>query len=232
MPRLAPGYTGPVNTAPSPADRKRLGLLLVPFALTTVVNTAGIALAPALLVKAPLLLVALSPLGRHLLMASPSIDLLPFLAVAAPRMFFVDPFMYVLGRDFGELAVEALSERLGPSGGAMLRRLDGAMRKMSWLLVLLWPDPLVCTLAGVSRLRPSLFVALNLLGTFGMLALVRVSSHALSGPVGWLRSVLENNTLAATTVSVAVVLGAVALRFAGHQGKQEQADLQKSPGDS
>lgn len=222
MPRPEPGYTAPVTAEPSPVDRRRLALLLVPFFVSAVVSTVGVALAPALLVKTPLLLVGLSPLWRHLLLASPSVDTLPFFAVGLPRMFAVDPFMYVLGRDFGDVAIEALVARLGAE--KMIRRLDRAARRASWLLVLLWPDPLVCTLAGASRLNPVAFVILNLLGTVGALALARVSGEALAGPVGWLRTFLENNTLATTTISVAVVLLVTGLRVVARRLRGAPAD--------
>lgn len=209
-------------------DRRRLGLLLVPFALSALASTLGVALAPSLLVHAPIALVALSPLGRHLLLASPQIDAATFFAVALPRMFVVDPFMYLLGRDFGELALQELVARLG-GAGRTVAWLDRAARRASWLLVLLWPDPLVCTLAGVSRLRPALFVVLNLLGTVGALALVRLSNQVLAGPVGRLQAFLVGNTLSATVVSVLVVLAAGGLRWAARKTKVEGTDPEPGP---
>ncbi len=205
---------------PPSVDRRRLALLLVPFALSALASTLGTALAPSLLVHAPLSLVALSPLGRHLLLASPQVEALPFFAVALPRMFAVDPFMYLLGRDYGELALEELIARIGGAGRAV-RWLDRAARRASWLLVLLWPDPLVCTLAGASRLNPALFVVLNLVGTVGALALVRFSGDALAGPLGWFRDFLANNTLTATAVSALVVLVAAGLRWAARRPPEE-----------
>jgi membrane protein DedA with SNARE-associated domain len=202
-------------------DRRRLALLLLPFALSALASTLGVALAPMLLVHAPLGLVALSPLGRHLLLASPHIDTWLLFAVALPRMFIVDPFMYVLGRDYGEIAMREVVDRLG-GAGRWVRWLDRIARKASWLLVLLWADPLVCTLAGASRLDPRAFVALNLAGTLGALALVKASNEALAGPVGWVQRVLTDHTLTATLVSVLVVAVAVGLRWAARRPAEER----------
>lgn len=209
--------------APS-IDRRRLALLLLPFAFSAVAGTIGVALAPTLLVHAPVALVALSPLGRHLLLASPQIDTVTFFAVALPRMFVVDPFMYVLGRDYGDLALRELVARLG-GAGKLVAWLDRVARKASWVLVLIWSDPLVCTLAGVSRLRPALFVSLNLVGTVATLTLIRLSNHALARPVGWIRAFLENNTLSATVISIFVVIVAGVLRWAARR-KESTPDEQ------
>ncbi|MCS6899654.1 MAG: hypothetical protein RMJ98_08130 [Myxococcales bacterium] len=206
---------------PPSIDRRRLALLLIPFALSALAGMLGTALAPSLLIHAPLVLVALSPLGRHLLLASPQIEALPFFAVAVPRMFAVDPFMYLLGRDYGELALAELTARLGGAGRVVLW-LDRAARRGSWLLVLLWPDPLVCTLAGVSRLHPVLFVVLNLVGTVGALTLVRLSGDALAGPLGWVRNFLADNMLTTTAVSALVVLVVASLRWAAQRTPGEE----------
>lgn len=197
---------------PRPIDRRRLSLLLAPIVALTAANTVGTALAPALLVKAPLALVALSPLGRHLVLASSSLDPALFFAVAGARMFVGDPFMYLLGREYGDQAIEAVASHLGGAGEGV-RLVDRLFRRASWLAVLLWPGPLVCALAGAARLPVGLFVSLNLAGTFLLLGSVRWFSAELAGPVGWLRALLEDNTTAATVVSVGVVAATLAARL-------------------
>ena len=59
-------------------DRRRLFLLLAPVVVLFIANVIGIAFAPMLLGRAPLVLIALSPLVRHLVLASSSVDAVPF----------------------------------------------------------------------------------------------------------------------------------------------------------
>ena len=53
-------------------DQRRLALLVVPIVVIAVASSVGDALSPTLLVDAPLLLVALVPRNRFLVLAAPS----------------------------------------------------------------------------------------------------------------------------------------------------------------
>lgn len=154
-------------------------------------------------------------------------DAVTFFAVALPRMFVIDPFMYVLGRDYGEQALQELALRLGGTG-RLITWLDRVARKASWFLVLIWSDPLVCTLAGVSRMRPTLFFSLNLIGTVGILTLIRIAGRVIAEPVGWVRAFLEDNMITATVLSVFAVIVALALRWAARRRESESEARENS----
>jgi membrane protein DedA with SNARE-associated domain len=201
-------------------DERRVGLLALPILALTGMSMLGEALAPTLLVSQPLTLIGLSPLVRHLVLAAPSIDLGPYLAVGLVRLFIGDPFMYMLGRDYGDRAIEAAVGKTGAAGEAV-RTIDRLFRRASWPLVLLWPGPLVCALAGAARMPLVPFVGLNLLGTLGMLGLARWSGGQMPGTIELIRAFFERHPYAATLTSTGLVVATLLAQMINRR-KQEK----------
>lgn len=191
-----------------PGDRKRIALLLLPLGLLVGVSMLGTALAPTLLGRSPLALLALNPTWRHILLVVPVIDLVPMMAVVVPRLVAPDPFMYVLGRDHGDQAIAALTTQMqmGEQGTAAVRRLDGFMRRWSWVGVMLWPVPVVCAMAGAARLPWPIFLTLGLAHRVAWVLLWRWAGEAIPGHLAVMRDFIDRNASAATVVSVALVL--------------------------
>jgi membrane protein DedA with SNARE-associated domain len=196
-------------TSPPPAPRlsrrRTLALLLAPIIGTTLLTLTGTVLAPALLAEHPLLLVSLNPAPRHLVLATNSVDALPFFAVALARLFFADPFYYLLGRGFGADAVAWIERRSGASG-KLLRSIEKLFARAGVVLLFIAPAGLMCVLAGAARMRPLLFVVVNLLGTIAGLLVVRASGAALAEPIETVREFVQANVIALTLASVLVVM--------------------------
>jgi membrane protein DedA with SNARE-associated domain len=169
------------------------------------------AFAPALLVHAPLVLIGASPLLRHLALASPSVELVPFVAVAMAGLFATDPLLYVVGRDYGPEALTWVEER---SSGA--RRLVGVLRRAfaraGLLVVFAFPGPIVCLLAGTARVPMRTFAAVNLLGTLVTVLLVRSIGVAFADQIEHVREFVGAHLVPLTLVSVVLVAASVALR--------------------
>lgn len=189
-----------------PKEPPRVLLYAIPIGAFTLAGTVGVAFMPYLLSRAPLLLIALSPLFRHLVLASPVVDFPSLLLVAVPRHFAPDPFMYLLGRDYGPLAVEWL-EANSPPAGKWIRALERIFAKVGPLALLLSPDLVVSTLAGAARVRFSVFVVMNLLGTIGTVVVAKWFGDALEQPihvvVGFFQAHLAVVTLASVLVFAA-----------------------------
>ncbi|MCC6216949.1 MAG: hypothetical protein IT376_18970 [Polyangiaceae bacterium] len=194
----------PAAPASAPYPGWRLALLTAPFVIQTAGHVIGTAFSPALLAEAPLALVALSPLPRHLVLAAGKLDALPYAAVGAASMLFADPFLYVLGRERGRAAIDLVTRR-APRAARLLRWFERLFRRVGPLLVALSPGPLVCTLAGMERMRPWLFVTANLAGTFFTLLGLREVGDLASGPVGFVRELVETNVTRLTVVTVVAV---------------------------
>jgi membrane protein DedA with SNARE-associated domain len=188
------------------AERRRLGLALVltPLALFFGAAMIGTALAPKLLVEKPLLLVALNPVLRHLVLAANDIPPIPFYVVALLRLLGPDPFHYLLGRLYGDAAL-AWVERRSPRAGRFVRWVEGLFERWGLLVLLVAPEGVVCLLAGAAGVHPITFVAVDVLGTLGMLALVRLFGSAFAVPIEIVVNLIQANAILLTGVSIAAV---------------------------
>ncbi len=184
--------------------RRRPGrrLLLVGACLAVVATAAviGNALAPTLLVRHPLLLLALNATTRHLVLTSTTVDLVPYVVVGLGRRLLEDPLLFLLGRWYGDDAIAWLDGKVG--GGTYLRAVQRSFHRVGWLLVALAPGGVVCVLAGVSRMRTAVFLALNVAGTLVTIALLRRFGDAFAGPIEVLLAFSVDNVVALTAVSV------------------------------
>lgn len=191
--------------------RRRLLLLLAPVVVLFSAGLIGTAFAPALLVREPMLLIAMSPLFRHLVLASGSVELLPFVAIAVARLFVTDPFLYVIGREYGPEAVEWVEAR---SGGArrIVRAVKRAFARAGLLVLFVSPGPLVCLLAGAARMPILPFVAVNLLGTAAAVLLIRSFGVAFATKLTLVREFVAANIVVLTVISVALVFASVVVK--------------------
>jgi len=191
--------------------RRKLKILLAPVILTFVATSVGVAFAPALLDRAPIALILLAPLIRHLVLVSPALDAPTFYAVGLVGFFLVDPFAYLLGREYGTAAVDWIIRHSGGARG-WIRWVDRLFRRAAPLVLVVSPGPFVNLLAGASGMGVPLWLALNIGGTLGLLILVRTFGEALAEPIGVVRAFIEANVLALTLGSVVLVAVATVLR--------------------
>ena len=131
--------------------------------LLTAASVLGSATSPLLLVKAPLLLVALAPDGRHVALVAGRTDpwLLVGLAVVRRALFSVAVFG--LGAAYGEHAVNWIEARARGLGKA-LRALERLFERVGAVLLIVAPFLSLCVLAGAARTRLLAFLPALLLG--------------------------------------------------------------------
>jgi hypothetical protein len=136
--------------------------VVLPLALLSLISVAGTLAAPALRHN-PLLLMALSPRLPFLVLAAPRVGFVSFLIVGTVRLCLADPFHFRLGRRLASS---------GASGCCLRSRLVGhrLARPASAVAVLLRPNGRHLALAGAVRLRTTVVVALDLVGTVVYLA--------------------------------------------------------------
>jgi len=135
------------------------------LAVLTVASLVGTAMSPLLLVKAPLLLVALSPDSRHVALVAGRVDPVLLMSVTVLRRSLYSIGVYGLGAAYGDLAVnwiEARARRLGKA----LRALERLFARVGAVLLLALPFLSVCVLAGASRTRLIVFLPALVLGHF------------------------------------------------------------------
>ena len=162
-------------------DRARLALLVVPNALIAVASAIGEANSPTLLVDPPLLLVALVPRNRYLVLAAPQLAFWPFFIVGMVRLTLTDPLFYLFGRNYGDAAIHWTERRVGAPGS--VRRLEQGFRRAAYPVVAIAPNNLVCVLAGASGMSIGGFLLANLGGTAARMVLIWWLGSVFSEPL-------------------------------------------------
>lgn len=188
----------PARPAPS---RRTLTLIVAPIIVIFVVGTIGNMLHPTLLVNAPLLLVAMEPRFRYMLLVAPRVDLLPFMVLVLIRRLFADPFLFALGRLYGDSGVRWMERQLQDTIG-WVRKIERGFGKAAWLFVLLWPGLVVCTLAGATGMRMGVFITLNVIGTVLTTYLCYAASDLVEGPINWINNLYSGNQKLFLIISV------------------------------
>lgn len=155
-----PGAPDPTSTWLLDSERRRIVRLCVStLAALSSISLVGVAFSLYLVNHHPLLLVAMSPLGRHLLLAAPTVDPVAFVVVVVVRRMLFYLASFHLGRALGPAGVvwiEARAARLG----VYVRWLEQLFRRASHPIVFLASGPTLSALAGASGMRPRVFVAL------------------------------------------------------------------------
>jgi membrane protein DedA with SNARE-associated domain len=181
----------------------------------------GTALAPTLVVSHPLVLIALNPVLRHLVLVSNQVEALPFFVVATLRLLGPDPFQYLLGRWYGDVALLWL-ERKSRRTGRIVRRVEHAFSRAGLVLLFLAPEGILCILAGASRIRPATFVIVDLAGTLCTLALVRLFGRRYAEGIRGVLDFIEGNILMLTALSALAVIASALWR--SRKGRADRPD--------
>ena len=175
-----------------------LGVLVALIVVFWAIGIASTAATSWLLAEHPLVLVALEPRNRNLLLATPLVDdAVPFVVLATFRRVASDPVYFALGHLYGDRAIAWVERR-----ARGVRLLERAFRRASWPLVFAFPGLLVCVFAGATGMRTRTFLALNITGTVLTVIALRLFAQQLE-PV--LEPVVEFNERNQTTITVVLV---------------------------
>lgn len=146
--RPPPHLWFPSVTPPVP-PRVRAAILGLASAVT-VASTLGTALAPLLLVKSPLGLVALSPAAHHIALAAATLPPLSLVVVATLRRTLTALAAYGLGYLYGPAALAWLEQR-SPRVARWVRFIERQYARFGVSLLLVAPVPTIAVLAGAAR---------------------------------------------------------------------------------
>jgi membrane protein DedA with SNARE-associated domain len=183
--------------------------LLAAAAALTAIGTAGAALMPTLIAYSPLLLIAVSPLPRHLVMAAPLVPIVPFVVVATLRRMLTSTVFYGLGHTYGEDGIAWVRKRY-PSLNGALDMLQKAFDFAAPLVIFVSPGWLIAALAGATRVPLWLFLPAATAGHAMWATLTYRVGEALSE---WLAPILQfvQAHVASTTLASVVLVGGYAL---------------------
>ena len=187
------------------AGRVQPTMLLGAAAAIGIANAVGVAFSPTLLTLSPLLLIALSPLGRHLVLAATVTEMAPFVLVGTLRRMLVALLGYALGRFYGDRGIAWIQKRY-PKLASLIAMLE---RVFSWappLILLVAPGPLVCALAGRAGMRLWLMVPIAAAGHTGWMIFNYKLGKAFSEWLTPVNEFVRQNMVSLTLGCIAVVV--------------------------
>lgn len=170
----------------------------------TAASLLGTALAPYLLVKSPLLLVAVSPAAHHIALAAASVEPVPLITVATLRRVLTGIGAYGLGLLYGRAALGWLDQRY-PRVARLVAWIEQLFVRWGVGLLVLAPAPTVALFAGAARSRFAWFVIALTLGHALWNTVTFYVGNSLARWTDLLTSFVGDNLLESTLVCFAAV---------------------------
>lgn len=178
--------------------------VLALLGVVTALSLVGTALAPYLLVRSPLLLVALSPAAHHVALAAASVAPVPLIVVATLRRALTGIAAYGLGYVFGAAARSYILQR-SPRLAKLLAFVDRQLRRFGLGVLVVAPLPTLALLVGAARGRFLPFVCSLLVGLALWSSATYYLGEALSRWTDVLTATLDENLLESTLICISVV---------------------------
>ena len=166
----------------SAEDRRVIRICLALLGVMATGSLVGVAFSLYLVEEAPLLLVALSPLGRHVVLAVPNADPLALLAVGVTRRLCFFTACFYLGRALGPVGLVWLESK-AQRAARWVRLLERLFQRYGAAMVLLFCGPTIATLAGIARMRAPLFAVLATLSLFFRIVILISFGEILQAPI-------------------------------------------------
>jgi membrane protein DedA with SNARE-associated domain len=154
--------------------------LSLPLVALSAGSLVGTALAPALLISHPMLVVALAPRAVFLVVAADRVDVVILLLVAAVRLMIADPFHYALGRLHGERVAEWIGQRF-PGARLVHDLLIQLLHRAGAPAIALSPTGKMLLVAGAMRMPAARVAVADIAGTVTYLVLVLGAGRTLDG---------------------------------------------------
>jgi membrane protein DedA with SNARE-associated domain len=194
----------PSRSGPSPEQWRLARRCLYVLGAFWALSTTGRAFSLYLVNHYPLVLVAMSPMGSHILLAAALAHPVALLAVATVRrlLFYVPTFF--LGRALGPLAiqwVEARAQRFG----RFVRLLERWFAKAPRLVVLAAAGPTVSALAGMSGMSLGTYLTLASVGLAVRLWIWIQFADLFRGPIEQVLAWIDEYWVPGTVVLVTVI---------------------------
>ncbi len=211
-----------------PGTPRHVPLLLGIAAALALAGLTGVALAPTLLVYHPLWLVALSPIGRHLVLAATLVPMLPLVLVATARRMLSSSVGYGLGRAYGAYGLQQVRDRY-----PRLQRAIGVLERMferaAPLVVFFAPAPVFCAMAGATSMSLGVFVPVAVAGHLMWASLTYRLGEALGSSIVPLLGFVREHVVSTTLACALLALGYALLRRRARRKRARQAAHASAP---
>lgn len=188
------------------AERRVVRICLTVLAILGTGSLVGVAFSLYLVEEAPLLLIGLSPLGRHFVLVAPLVDPVAYLAVGITRRIAFYVPCYFLGRSLGPVALVWLEAR-ARRFAAWVRFTERIFERGGHVVILLGAGPTTSTLAGIAKMRLPVFIVLAVLSLFFRLVLMYELAEVFREPLEELLAWIEQYRLPGTIALIAAIAG-------------------------
>ena len=182
-----------------PEERRIVRRCLTALGVLGAGSMIGVGFSLYLVNHYPLLLIALSPLGRHLILVAPIVDPVAFVVVAVVRRMLFYLASFYLGRAMGPKGIVWLEARAARFA-RFVRWLERLFSRASRAVVLLMAGPTVSVLAGISGMRTGVFIALAVPSVVARTLLVLGFAEWLREPIQALLALIDEYWLQGTAV--------------------------------
>jgi membrane protein DedA with SNARE-associated domain len=199
-------------------------MIVTPIIVLISIGTIANAIHPTLVKNHPLLLIALEPRNRWIILVAEKVSFWPLLVFGTLRRLASDPLFFLLGHLYGDGAVR-WAERKFDFGTGTVEKIERIFQKAGPVLVFFAPGALVCVLAGATGMSPVLFFVLNVVGTVVIVTLLFHFASVVEGPVDAINGFYGDNFKWLTVVTV--LLTALYIWNQWRQGKTEIQSLTK-----
>lgn len=174
------------------------------FVALTVASLLGTAFAPYLLVKSPVVLVALSPAAHHVALAAATVEPWLLISVATLRRVLMGLSAYGLGYLYGHAALAWLEQR-HPRLAQLVRFVERLYARFGVALLVVAPAPTVAVLAGAARSQLAYFLLALTAGHVLWNTLTQHIGDAFARRTDLLTAFLDEHLLESTLVCLAAV---------------------------
>ncbi len=190
---------------PGAEERRIVQLCLSVLGVLGTCSLVGVAFSLYLVNHWPLLLLALSPLGRHMWLVAPTVDPVAFVLVLLVRRMAFYLASFHLGRALGPAGIEWVERRAGRFA-PWVRWVERGFARWSYPVVFLMTGPTVSGLAGISGMRQSTYLALATPGLLIRLLAVLYFAEWIRDYIETVLSWIDEVWIPGTVVMVAAVL--------------------------
>lgn len=198
---LAPEHAAKLSAK----DRRIVRFSLIVMGVLGAGSLCGVAFSLYLLEHAPLLLIALSPLGRHFVLVAPQVDIVPFLAIGIGRRLAFYGACYFLGRSLGPVGLVWLEER-ARGFARWVRWVERWFNKAAHVVIVLMAGPTTSTLAGISKMSLPIFLGLASVSLFFRLIVMYEFAEVFREPIEEFLAVLEDYQLPGTILIIGALV--------------------------
>ena len=182
-------------------ERRIASLSLTALGVLGAGSLIGVASSLYLVNHYPLLLVALSPLGRHVILVAPIVDPVALVVAGVVRRMIFYLACFHLGRALGPIGIVWLEARAARFA-RFVRWLERLFSRAPHAVVLGMAGPTVSTLAGISGMRQGVFLALAISGLTVRMVLIVGFAELLREPIEAMLALIDEYWAPGTLVLV------------------------------